>query len=64
MVSGKVEDMVKSEVKRTFNPEFLNRLDEVIIFNALTRAGPDPDRGADGEPAEPEPGAARRSRSR
>jgi ATP-dependent Clp protease ATP-binding subunit ClpC len=22
-------------VKRTFNPEFLNRLDEVIIFNAL-----------------------------
>ena len=36
MVSGKVEDMVKSEVKRTFNPEFLNRLDEVIIFNALT----------------------------
>jgi len=28
--------MVKSEVKRTFNPEFLNRLDEVIIFNALT----------------------------
>src|SRR3974390_3243433 len=35
-ISGKVEDMVKSEVKRTFNPEFLNRLDEVIIFNALT----------------------------
>ena len=23
-----------SEVKQTFNPEFLNRLDEVIIFNA------------------------------
>jgi ATP-dependent Clp protease ATP-binding subunit ClpC len=23
-------------VKKTFNPEFLNRLDEVIIFNALT----------------------------
>jgi len=39
LVSEKVEDMVKSEVKRTFNPEFLNRLDEVIIFNALT----DPD---------------------
>ena len=29
------EDMVMGEVKRTFNPEFLNRLDEVIIFNAL-----------------------------
>ena len=36
MVSDKVEDLVKSEVKRTFNPEFLNRLDEVILFNALT----------------------------
>ncbi|HVG26289.1 MAG TPA: hypothetical protein VM865_01690, partial [Acidobacteriaceae bacterium] len=24
------------EVKRTFNPEFLNRLDEVIVFTALT----------------------------
>ncbi len=23
------------EVKRLFNPEFLNRLDEIIIFNAL-----------------------------
>ncbi len=34
--STKVEDMVRNEVKRTFNPEFLNRLDEVIIFGALT----------------------------
>jgi ATP-dependent Clp protease ATP-binding subunit ClpC len=33
--SDKVEEMVRSEVKKTFNPEFLNRLDEVIIFNAL-----------------------------
>jgi len=31
----KVEDMVMAEVKRLFNPEFLNRLDEVIVFNAL-----------------------------
>ena len=35
-ISSKVEDMVKNEVKRTFNPEFLNRLDEIILFNALT----------------------------
>src|SRR5438046_4522510 len=28
-------DMVMTEVKRAFNPEFLNRLDEVIIFNPL-----------------------------
>src|SRR5216117_54894 len=34
-VSSKVEELVRNEVKRTFNPEFLNRLDEVIIFNAL-----------------------------
>src|SRR5664280_2337292 len=36
MISDKVEDLVRNEVKRTFNPEFLNRLDEIIIFNALT----------------------------
>jgi ATP-dependent Clp protease ATP-binding subunit ClpB len=36
MVSEKVEDLVKSEVKRTFNPEFLNRVDEVILFMALS----------------------------
>src|SRR5439155_26509511 len=34
-ISDKVEELVKGEVKRTFNPEFLNRLDEIIIFNAL-----------------------------
>src|SRR6202140_563516 len=38
MVTEKVEELVKQEVKRTFNPEFLNRLDEVIIFNALNDA--------------------------
>ncbi len=31
----KAEDLVMSEVKRLFNPEFLNRLDEIIVFNAL-----------------------------
>ena len=31
-----VEDMVRDEVKRLFNPEFLNRLDEIIVFNALS----------------------------
>ena len=34
--STKVEDMVRSEVKKAFNPEFLNRLDEVILFTSLT----------------------------
>jgi ATP-dependent Clp protease ATP-binding subunit ClpC len=36
MVSEKIEDLVKNEVKRTFNPEFLNRLDEIILFSALS----------------------------
>ncbi|MBI5085468.1 MAG: ATP-dependent Clp protease ATP-binding subunit, partial [Acidobacteria bacterium] len=31
----KVEEMVNAEVKRAFNPEFLNRLDEVILFTSL-----------------------------
>src|ERR1700753_3457880 len=30
-----IEEMVMGEVKKSFNPEFLNRLDEVIIFNPL-----------------------------
>ncbi len=38
MVSSKVEELVKGEVKRTFNPEFLNRLDEIILFLALSEA--------------------------
>src|SRR6202046_2757726 len=29
------DDMVMGEVRRVFNPEFLNRLDEVILFNSL-----------------------------
>ncbi len=29
-------EMVLAEVKRTFNPEFVNRIDEIIIFDALT----------------------------
>ena len=39
MISDKVEDLVRNEVKRTFNPEFLNRLDETILFSALTENG-------------------------
>ena len=30
-----IEEMVRSEVKKAFNPEFLNRLDEVILFTSL-----------------------------
>jgi ATP-dependent Clp protease ATP-binding subunit ClpC len=30
-----MDDAVMGEVKRLFNPEFLNRLDEIILFNPL-----------------------------
>jgi ATP-dependent Clp protease ATP-binding subunit ClpC len=30
-----VSEMVLGEVKRTFNPEFINRVDEIIVFEAL-----------------------------
>jgi len=35
-VPQKVEDQVMGEVKKAFNPEFLNRLDETILFTSLS----------------------------
>jgi ATP-dependent Clp protease ATP-binding subunit ClpC len=35
-IDKNVTDMVLGEVKRTFNPEFINRIDEIIVFEALT----------------------------
>ncbi|PYR88957.1 MAG: ATP-dependent Clp protease ATP-binding subunit ClpC [Acidobacteria bacterium] len=35
-ISRSVNDMVLSEVRKTFNPEFINRIDEIIVFEALT----------------------------
>lgn len=32
----KIEDRVMSAVRETFNPEFINRLDEIIVFEPLT----------------------------
>jgi len=32
----KMEEMVMSAVRQTFNPEFINRLDEIIIFDQLS----------------------------
>jgi ATP-dependent Clp protease ATP-binding subunit ClpC len=34
-INRTVTDMVLGEVKRTFNPEFINRIDEIIVFDAL-----------------------------
>ncbi len=33
----KISADILAEVKRLFNPEFLNRLDETVVFNSLTR---------------------------
>jgi ATP-dependent Clp protease ATP-binding subunit ClpC len=35
-ISRSVNDMVLGEVRRTFNPEFINRIDEIIVFEALS----------------------------
>jgi len=33
----KIETDIRSEIKRLFNPEFLNRLDDIFIFNSLKK---------------------------
>jgi ATP-dependent Clp protease ATP-binding subunit ClpB len=35
--SGEVRDMVMAEVRSHFRPEFLNRIDEIILFHRLKR---------------------------
>jgi len=34
--ASKASDAIITEVKKIFNPEFLNRLDEIIVFDSLT----------------------------
>ncbi len=31
------EELINNELKRTFKPEFLNRIDEIIMFNSLSK---------------------------
>jgi ATP-dependent Clp protease ATP-binding subunit ClpC len=38
MTYERMRDRVMEELKRSFRPEFLNRIDEVIVFRSLTRA--------------------------
>ncbi|HEX9164966.1 MAG TPA: ATP-dependent Clp protease ATP-binding subunit [Gemmatimonadales bacterium] len=33
----RMQDTIKDELQKVFNPEFLNRLDDVIVFHPLTR---------------------------
>jgi len=36
-ISEEAKDAVQAELKRSFRPEFLNRLDEIIMFHPLTK---------------------------
>ena len=36
-IREKMVERVEEELKKTFNPEFLNRLDEMVVFNPLER---------------------------
>jgi ATP-dependent Clp protease ATP-binding subunit ClpC len=35
MNTGEIESAAMSELRRIFNPEFLNRIDEIVVFNPL-----------------------------
>ncbi|MBF0466165.1 MAG: ATP-dependent Clp protease ATP-binding subunit [Nitrospirae bacterium] len=37
-VYSKLKDTVLDELKKTFNPEFLNRIDETVVFHPLEKA--------------------------
>jgi ATP-dependent Clp protease ATP-binding subunit ClpC len=36
-IYDKMKDNVLSELKKTFNPEFLNRVDEIVVFHTLEK---------------------------
>jgi ATP-dependent Clp protease ATP-binding subunit ClpB len=36
LTAGEKEDAVQSLVRKTFKPEFVNRLDDIVVFSALT----------------------------
>ena len=36
-ISAEAQEAVRAELRRSFRPEFLNRLDEIIMFRPLTR---------------------------
>ncbi|CAO4843888.1 MAG: Chaperone protein ClpB [Holosporales bacterium] len=38
LISGKIMDQVMEMVRAHFRPEFLNRLDEIVLFNRLRRS--------------------------
>jgi len=37
MSAGEIESAAMSELRRIFSPEFINRVDEIVVFNTLNR---------------------------
>lgn len=37
ILENKNEELVMNELKQTFRPEFINRIDEIVIFNSLSK---------------------------
>jgi len=37
LLDGKEKEVIHNEIKKYFRPEFLNRLDEIIVFNTLSK---------------------------
>ena len=44
-IDDEIERVVREQLKQYFRPEFLNRIDEVIIFHRLSAGGAGADRG-------------------
>ena len=60
-----MRDKILEEAKRVFKPEFLNRLDDIIVFHTLEQARPDEDRRPRSQQGEAPPEAERnRDRAR
>jgi len=38
MPSEVTESILKESIKKHFSPEFLNRLDDIVVFNSLTKS--------------------------
>ena len=62
-VDEKIREQIEEVLAATFKPEFLNRIDDTVIFHRLSKAGHRPHRRAPGRAAG-RPGARARDRDR
>ena len=62
-VDERIREQIEEVLATTFKPEFLNRIDDTVIFHRLSQGGHRPHRRAPGRPAG-RPGARARDRGR